>query len=424
MIRSFSIEIKRNHPIWERIDYLSLQSKYLYNSMLYEYNKYAKENDGFYPNSIIGRKLCQNRPEWYKLENTKCSNRLWNHVFCKNIKSYLKSLSEYKKNKLKFKSVPKRPNYLSGKEKGRFLIVYDIENVSHPKLLKQNILKFCNIDCEFKLPYWFESKTFKNCVIKPNLDGSYKIIVNYQIEDKQELETKNFISIDLGINNLATITFSDFNRRPIIINGKPLKSINQFYNKKLAKLQKQSKIVNNKFTNKKIRKLTNKRNKKINNYLHQCSKIISSIAKETNSSIVIGKNEGWKNKTNLGKKNNQKFVQIPFNRLIEQITYKSNNYGIKTYLQEESYTSKSSFIDFDEIPTYKESNNVTYAFSGKRIKRGLYESKSKFRINADVNGSLNILKKSNLKTFTCDEIEGVVAHPMILIPNIIYLEKS
>lgn len=424
MIRSFKIEIKKSHKIWSRIDYLSLQSKYLYNTMLYEYNEYAKNNDDNYPNVIDGRKLCQNREEWYKLENTKCSNRLWKQVFLANISAYKNSLKSYYKDKTKFKGRPQKPKYLKGKEKGRFLLIYDKENISKPKLEKEHKLKFCNIDYEFTLPEWFDYKLFRNCIIKPAINQSYVIIVNYLVEDKENIFPKGHIGIDLGINNLMTITFSDFSQNPIIINGKPLKSINQYYNKLVSKYQKSAKICNNLNSTKRIRRITDKRNKKVDSYINKCTKFVAKLANSNDSDITIGYNKGWKQSANLGKKTNQKFVQIPFEKIRNQLQYKCENYGRSVILQEESYTSKASSLDLDKIPTYKEDNKVTYTFSGKRIKRGLYETKEKLKINADVNGSLNILRKCNPKFFIENWIEDVVVHPMILIPEIISMEKS
>ena len=192
----------------------------------------------------------------------------------------------------------------------------------------------------------------------------------------------------MGINNLATCTSNT--SKSFIINGKPVKSINQYYNKKKAKLQSK---LQNKFTSKRIKKLTLKRNNKIKDYFHKVSTyIVNQAVSNDLNTIVIGKNDGWKQDTKMGKINNQNFVQIPFDLLIQQILYKSKLKGINVVLQEESYTSKVSFFDDDFIPTYGKSDNKLNP-SGKRVKRGLYKTKTSTFINADVNGSLNILRK-------------------------------
>ena len=192
-----------------------------------------------------------------------------------------------------------------------------------------------------------------------------------------------YCSIDLGVNNLSTIGSNIL--KPIIINGKPLKSINQYYNKKLAKLK--SELKNEKKTSRRIKSLTVKRNNKVNDYLHKASKLIVNYLVSNNiSTLVIGKNKEWKQNANIGKRNNQNFIQIPHTRFIEMLTYKCKLEGIPLIIKEESYTSKCSFIDNEPIKKQK-------VYIGKRIKRGLFETKEKRLINADLNGSLNILRK-------------------------------
>ena len=173
--------------------------------------------------------------------------------------------------------------------------------------------------------------------------------------------------------------------KPILINGKPLKSINQYYNKKLANLK--SKLRNEKKTSKRIKSLTNKRNNKVNDYLHKTSRLITNYLVSNNiNTLVVGKNKEWKQDVNIGKKNNQNFVQIPHSRLIDMLLYKCKLRGINVIITEESYTSKCSFLDDEGIKKHK-------VYKGNRIKRGLFKSSEGVLINADVNGSLNILKK-------------------------------
>lgn len=180
------------------------------------------------------------------------------------------------------------------------------------------------------------------------------------------------------------MTVSSNVTKPFIINGKPLKSINQYWNKERARLQS---LLGDKKTSKRIQSITNKRNNKVKDYLHKSSrKLVDFLVSNNISTLVVGYNEEWKQGVNLGKRNNQSFVFIPYYTLIEQLEYKCRLEGINFILTEESYTSKCSFLDNEEVCKHEK-------YLGKRIKRGLFKSKEGKLINADLNGSLNILKK-------------------------------
>jgi putative transposase len=200
-----------------------------------------------------------------------------------------------------------------------------------------------------------------------------------------------------------------------LINGKPLKAINQFYNKTKAKLQAQ--LKGKAQTSKRIQRLTNKRNNQVDNYLHQASRwIINYLDKRGISKLIVGKNPLWKQSINIGKKNNQTFLSIPHCKFIDMLIYKGKLKGIEVICVEESYTSLASFLDLDVIPTYTKNDKTKYSFSGKRISRGLYKSKSGKKISSDVNGSYNILRKV-ISTAFGQGIEGVVVRPISVIPN-------
>lgn len=246
-----------------------------------------------------------------------------------------------------------------------------------------------------------------NCVrIVPQLE-QYTIEVVYTIVDTEPLKSnRTYASIDLGVSNLATITYSD-GKQPKIINGKPLKSINQYYNKKFAYYKSKLEKVNKKKSSHRVKRLTNKRNNKINAYLHKASKyIVSDIQSKGIRTLVIGRNTEWKNGCSMGKANNQNFIQIPHSRFIDMLSYKCEKVGITVKFQEESYTSKCSFLDMEEICKHE-------AYCGKRIKRGLYISKDAIKINADVNGSYNILRKAIPSVFN-HGIEGFVVNPIVI----------
>lgn len=247
------------------------------------------------------------------------------------------------------------------------------------------------IICPKDLNLMISTKVDKpKCVrIVPKL-GVFVIEVIYEVEEPPLKHTNNFAAIDLGIDNLASVTFSN-GANPLLVNGQKIKSINQGYNRLIAKAQ--SKLPRRQKTSKHIHRLWRRREVKLQSELHRITSFLSQYFDEMCiEKVFIGKNTGWKNNVSMGKKTNQKFVQIPFNTFISQLRYKCLLKGIEVIEQEESFTSKASFVDNDNIPVY---GKIKYEpqFSGKRIHRGLYETKGGFRLNADINGSYNILVK-------------------------------
>ena len=208
-------------------------------------------------------------------------------------------------------------------------------------------------------------------------------------------KTDKVASIDLGLENLFTIAFN-YNKKGISIKGTKLKAINQYFNK--LKASSQSILPHKQYTSKLINQLMYKREEQLRNYIgYYTNKLIEILKKEKISKLVVGYNKGWKQEINIGSKNNQNFVSIPFRKILDILKYKLEDNGIEYKEQEESYTSKASYLDNDDIPVYKENDGTNYIFSGKRIKRGIYKSKQGKIINADLNGALNILKKSGEK---------------------------
>ena len=208
-------------------------------------------------------------------------------------------------------------------------------------------------------------------------------------------KTDKVASIDLGLENLFTIAFN-YNKKGISIKGTKLKAINQYFNK--LKASSQSILPHKQYTSKLINQLMYKREEQLRNYIgYYTNKLIEILKKEKISKLVVGYNKGWKQEINIGSKNNQNFVGIPFRKILDILKYKLEDNGIEYKEQEESYTSKASYFDNDDIPVYKENDGTNYIFSGKRIKRGIYKSKQGKIINADLNGALNILKKSGEK---------------------------
>lgn len=218
----------------------------------------------------------------------------------------------------------------------------------------------------------------------------------YEVEEsKLKKDNSKYFSIDPGLNNIVSI-YNNIGIRPLLYNGRPIKSINQYYNKINAKLR--SELPTNIKSSKKLKQLSFKRNNKINYEMHKISNhIINEAVKNNISKIFIGNNIGWKNEINTGRKNNQNFVNIPHTKLFNQLLYKGLLKGIEVIFTEESYTSKASFFDKDELPIYGKSDN--HKFSGRRIKRGLYKDSKGNLWNADLNGAANIMRKCSNKAY-------------------------
>ncbi|CEI83333.1 putative transposase [Oceanobacillus oncorhynchi] len=229
------------------------------------------------------------------------------------------------------------------------------------------------------------------------------------------------MSLDLGMDNLATIV-TNTGRKPVVVKGKNIKSINQRYNQLKAHyhgILRQGKNTNEGlFTSKRLEKINYRRFNQIKDLFHKASYRIEKIALEEDiDTIIIGQNKAWKQHAKMGKRNNQSFTTIPHRLLMEMIEYKAQRHGIKVIMTEESYTSKASFLDQDEIPVYGEKTSKK-AFSGKRIKRGLYQSKNGVMMNADVNGAGNIMRKIFREAFE----EPFACIEMLLRPAAIILK--
>ena len=306
-----------------------------------------------------------------------------------DFKSYFNSCKKYKQDNTNYTGRPQLPKYNKND-----VISYDITNQDAV------IYKKKNESYELKLPKIKkrldigneEITKLKEVTIKP-FYNTYKICLVYEVDDPnpKKLDENRILSIDLGINNFLT-TSNNVGLNPFIINGKIMKSKNQFFNKKLAYLK--SKLPKGQYNSKQLQRLYKKRNNYFETIIHKISHYILEYCTSNNiGTIVIGHSKLWKQEINIGDKNNQTFCYFPHSSFIKKLKEKAVNYGVNVIEREESYTSKASFLDMDNIPTYKENNNEEYIFSGKRIKRGLYKSKKGIIINADVNGASNILRK-------------------------------
>jgi len=319
-----------------------------------------------------------------------------------NWKGFFRSIKDWSKNNDKYSGKPRLPKYKS--KDGRMVFMLSNQQVR----LRDDMLHF---------PRSFKGFTMKlRCVtlsnfekinqirIVPNnqifcVEVVYSIVINDMLPDNGR-----YMSIDLGLDNLATVV-TNIGLNPFIVNGKGLKSNNQYYNKQKAYYQSIAKSMNDKFYTNQLYRLTQTRNFKIEDSLHKISKFIVTSALSNNiHTIVIGNNKNWKQSVSLGRRTNQSFVSIPHQKLIEKIMYKARNVGINVILTEESYTSGTSFLD-GEFPQ-KEFYN-----KNRRVHRGLFISNQGIRINADVNAAYQIMKKVFPNAFA-DGIEAVVLHPV------------
>lgn len=365
--------IKKNDDRYKFLDEVCFKSKNLYNAALYEIRQHFFNTKQFLNWFSVDKIFKEKKQVDYYALPCKVSQQTLK-LLNQNFKSFF-SLSK-KKDYNRKKSIPK---YLD-KSKGRFVTVYTNQAISK-KELRNGIIQLSGT--AFKIKTKVSCNSINQVRIVPK-NSYYKVEIIYEVEEIEELEDNGrYSAIDLGVNNLTTVSFND--SKPFIINGKPLKSINQFYNKRKAELQ--SKLYGNKKTTNKINSITRKRNNKIKNYLHKASRcIVNHLVSNNVNTLIIGKNDNWKQETNIGKKNNQNFVSIPHSQFVEMISYKCKLAGITVKLTEESYTSKCSFIDNEELKRHSN-------YKGKRIKRGLFRTHEGKLINADLNGSLNIMRK-------------------------------
>lgn len=359
-----------------------IKAKNLYNQMLYYWRQSIFGNIQYFSEFELVGLMQEYNEENFRALPANTSQQIIKVLF-KNIKGWQKARKEYAKNPSKFLGKPKLPKYKKElselhftsnqvKLKGGF--------VYFPKMIGAAPMKtnISNIDC---------------CRVIPK-SNHFVVEFVYTIEDMPQKEYNgNWMGIDIGLNNMATCVTKD---EAFIVNGKPLKAINNFYNKRKKKLQSKLKIDT--FTSKKIDRLTFRRNQKVKDYIHKASRIIVDKAKGNNiTKIIIGKNENWKQGINIGKKSNREFTSIPHATLIEKIEYKARMEGIEVITTQESYTSKSSALDLEPICKHEK-------YVGKRKKRGLFVTATGKLINADCNGALNIARLG-LKSVTRNEIK-------------------
>ena len=448
MLRTYKIQVKKGHKLFDYFSNLSYLSKNLFNTTNYYIKQYAsakdrlKNNKELHPNQEEVLNLVE-----YLTKDTKyypsgdwLSYNTLDYIFktlkhkdyislpshsnqwiMKSLingsyKSFFESLKAYKKNPSAFLGRPKLPKYKKKNEKS---IIY-FSNITC-KIKDNKYLRFPKTKLQLNIGKLGMFGTLKQVRVIPHTTyfDVEVVLENNLMELPLKDDNKRYMSIDLGLDNLCAIATS-YSNDSCIIKGTPIKAINQYFNKQVSYYKSILKTTNNIDYSKRIDKLYKKRNNKINDYMHKVSKvIINKCINENISKIIIGYNENWKQNIKIGKQNTQNFVSIPYCKLIDKIKYKGKQLGIEVICQEESYTSKASFLDNDDLPICNAKNKENYKFSGKRIQRGLYKTKDGKLINADINGSLNILRKYLIKKEVPIVLKdlwdrGCVKHPVII----------
>ncbi len=378
--------IRKSDPRYASLDAAALASKNLYNQATYQIRQAFIHEGKYLPYAEIFHRV--KHMECYQALPRKVSNSILILIH-KNWIAFFKANEAYK-------------------EKGRNILIYDKQALGKRAFKKTGKLIPSGLPIEIgtKVPW----DAIDQVRIIPRLDGYRVEVVHQKAEEQAAVDPSLIAAIDLGVSTLAAVTSTKQGFQPLLINGRSLKSLNQHYNKQRARHQSHLAKMK-RFTSRQLDRITTKRNRRMTAYLHTASRrIIDYLVKGGIGTLCIGKNPLWKQEANMGRKNNQAFVQIPHARFIDLLTYKAKLVGIDVVIVEESYTSKASFLDRDHIPTYDPKRREKPRFSGKREKRGLYRASDGRRINADINGSYNILRKAFSDSFG-QEIGGSAVAP-------------
>ncbi len=398
--------IKKGDPRYEKIDQTAFASKNLWNAANYVVRQSFIHEDIYLDNVKVFHQVKSH--EAYQALPRKVGNQVLIQLHQAWV-AFFAAMDEWRKHPEKFLGRPKLPKY-KHKTEGRNLLIYEFKAVSK-RALKRGMISLTGLGDLVATKQTRE--TIYQVRIIPR-STHYVIEVIYERPEVQAVTPCSlFAALDLGVTNLAAITSNKPGFVPLLVNGRVLKSINQGYNKQREHWQKQL-AKQDRFTSRRMKVLTDKRNRRIHHHLHVASRtIIDRLVAEGISTLIIGKNVFWKQEVEMGKRNNQAFVQIPHTRFIEMLQYKAALVGITVIITEESYTSKASFLDRDALPTYDPKRTEKPHFSGRRDGRWYWAS-GKRLIHADVNGSYNIARKVFSTAFDGREIEAPAVRPIRL----------
>ncbi len=401
--------IDRHDPRYAAIDEAAFASKNLYNAANYEVRQ-AFFHDGTYLTYSEMDKRMQSH-EAYQALPAKVSQQIL-RLLDKNWIAFFEARAAYEEDPSRFTGRPRLPKY-KHKTEGRNILVYTVQALSKPGL-RDGLIRPSGLPITIET----EHTVVDQVRIVPR-HGYYVVEVVYTKEPIQAKVDPSFcVGIDLGVTNLAAIASNREGFVPRLVNGRPIKAWNQWYNKRMKELKQALPKADRERVTAQMERITNTRNRRIDHYLHTASKhIIDFLVEEGIGTAILGKNPLWKQGTGMGRCNNQNFVSIPHARFIDMLTYKAALVGIQVEVREESYTSKASFLDLDPIPDYQPNDDTEHIFSGKRIGRRnrLYRTKDGRKICADVNGAYNILRKSRPDAFSeAKGVAGYVVHPLRL----------
>lgn len=393
------LTVKQQIKHLSKEDYKSIKelchiAKNLTNEAIYNVRQYYFTEDKFlkYEKNYT---LLKSSPN-YKELNSNMAQQILKEVDG-SFKSFFGLIKLAKQGKYSFKDC-KLPHYLP--KDGYTTLVIGFVRLNGNKLILpfSNNFKKTHKVVEITIPPVLLDKKVKEIRILPKANARYfEIQYIYETECIQRnLNTQNALALDLGVNNLVTAVSST--GKSFIVDGRRLKSINQWFNKENARLQsiKDKQHFGKKPTNRQ-KAIARDCNNKVNDYMNKAARMIIDYCINNDiGTLIAGYNVTFQRNSHIGKQNNQNFVNIPYGRLRDKLAYMCELNGITYVEQEESYTSKASFWDKDNIPVYNNDNPKEYEFSGNRVHRGLYETANGKTFNADINGALNIMRKSSV----------------------------
>jgi putative transposase len=385
--------IDRHDPRFAAIDAAAFASKHLDNAALYQTRQAFIHEQRIIPYEELARDMKASAE--YRALPAKVAQWVLRQVALA-WKSYFAACAAWQADPSRFLGHPKLPKYLD--KRGRNLLTYTEQAISRaPKHRGYGVPSGLDIRVETR------QTAIDQVRIVPHA-SHYTVEVIYERPvTPADSDPTRIAAIDSGLNTLAAVTFNQPGIAPFLVNGRPLKAINQWYNKRRARLQ--AKLPHRQFTSHRLDTLADKRGRQITDYLHVASRrIVDRLVNHRVGTLVVGKNDGWKQAIGLGKRTNQNFVFVPHARFIEMLQYKAELVGIHVIVSEESYTSKCSFLDLEPIGKQE-------VYAGKRIKRGLFQAAGGRRLNADINGAYNILRRV-VPNALGNGIGGVVVHPV------------
>jgi putative transposase len=368
--------IDRHDSRFAAIDAAAFAAKNLYNAANYLVRQayIFRAERIHYP--ALARQMRQTEP--YRALPAKVAQWVLKQV-CAAWESYFAALSAWKADPSRFLGRPRPPKYLD--KQGRNLLTYTIQAISRP-LLRRGTIQPSGLHIQVQTR---QTAVQQERIIPHGTHYTIEVVYEQPITPTP-LDPALVAAVDIGVNNLAALTANLPGFVPRLMNGHPLKALNQFYNKRRAQLQ--ARLPHKRHTSRRLDAITDKRNRQITDYLHNASRaIINLLVQHRIGTLVIGHNPDWKQQVRLGRRTNQTFVFIPHARLIAMLRYKAELVGIRVMVREEAYTSKVSFLDDEPVQHQKQ-------YAGKRLARGLFRASDGRLINADVNGSYNIGRKA------------------------------